>query len=127
MRNQKQPEFLLAGLLLSYELFTTMFLTDKGKPPHQESNVQQKLNKLNAYLRFIPKAMLDDTLRKDIRNPLFHQGAIDGADMATLWDWYTSYFDLLIQIVFVVLGYSGDYISPINHQPTAVPTPVAKK
>jgi len=127
MRNQKQPEFLLAGLLLSYEFFTTMFLTDKGKPPPQESNVQQKLNQVNAFLRFIPKAMLDDTLRKDIRNPLFHQGAIVGADMTTLWDWYTSYFDLLIQIVFVVLGYSGNYISPVNHQPTPVPTPAAKK
>lgn len=127
MRNQKQLEFMLAGLLLSYEFFTTKFLTDQGKPPPQESNVQQKLNQLNSYLRFIPKDMLDDTLRKDIRNPLFHQGAIVGADMATLWDWYTSYFDLLIQIVFVVLGYSGNYISPINHQPTVVPTPAAKK
>lgn len=127
MRNQKQPEFMLAGLLLSYEFFTTKFLTDQGKPPPQESNVQQKLNQLNSYLRFIPKAMLDDTLRKDIRNPLFHQGAIVGADMATLWDWYTSYFDLLIQVVFVVLGYSGNYISPVNHQPTAVPTPAVKK
>lgn len=127
MRNQRQLEFLLAGLLLSYEFFTTMFLTDKGKPPPQESNVQQKLNQLNAYLRFIPKAMLDDTLRKDIRNPLFHQGAIFGKDTLTLWGCYTSYFDLLIQIVFVVVGYTGDYISPINHQPTTVPTTAAKK
>jgi hypothetical protein len=127
MRNQKQLEFMLAGLLLSYEFFTTKFLTDQGKPPPQESNVQQKLNQLNSYLRFIPKAMLDDTLRKDIRNPLFHQGAIVGTDMPTLWDWYTSYLDLLIQIVFVVLGFSGNYISPINNQPTAVPTPAAKK
>jgi len=126
MKKQNQLEFLLAGLLLSFEFFTTMFLTDKWKPL-QETNVQQKLNQLNAYLRFIPKAMLDDTLRKEIRNPLFHSGAIVGADMETLWDWYTSYFDLLIQIVFVVLGYSGEYISPIHHQPTLVPTPVAKK
>ncbi len=126
MRNQKQLEFMLAGLLLSYEFFTTMFLTDKGQPPAQESNVQQKLNQLNKYLRFIPKGMLDDTLRKSIRNPLFHQGAIVGADMDALWDWYTSYFDLLLQVAFVTLGYSGDYISPINHQVTAVPKPAGK-
>jgi len=127
MRSQNHLDFMLAGLLLSYEFFTTKFLTDKGKPPPQESNVQQKLNQLNAYLRFIPKVMLDDTLRKDIRNPLFHQGAIVGADPPTLWDWYTSYFDLLIQITFVVLGYSGNYISPVNHQPTPVPTPAPKR
>ena len=127
MKNQKQLEFLLAGLLLSFEFFTTMFLTDKGKAPPQESNVEQKLNQLNAFLRFIPKCMLDDTLRKDIRNPLFHSGAIVGADMETLFDWYASYYDLLIQIVFVVIGYTGEYISPINNKPTAVPTPAVKK
>lgn len=126
-KSQKQLIFRLAGLLLSYEFLTTKFLTDQGNPPPQESNVQQKLNQLNAYLRFIPKDMLDDTLRKDIRNPLFHQGAIVGADITTLWDWYTSYFDLLIQIVFVLLAYSGNYISPVNNQPTKVPTPAPKK
>ena len=55
MRSQKQLEFMLAGLLLAYEFFTTKFLTDQGKPPPQESNVQQKLNQLNAYLRAHPK------------------------------------------------------------------------
>jgi hypothetical protein len=127
MRSQKQLEFMLAGLLLAYEFFTTKYLTDQGKPPPQESNVQQKLNQVNAYLRFIRKDMLDDTLRKDIRNPLFHQGAIVGTAMPTLWEWYTSYFDLLNQIVFVVLGYGGQYISPINNQPTPVPRPAPKK
>ena len=127
MRSQKYVEFRLAGLLLSYEFFTTKFLTEIGKPPSQESNIEQKLNQLNADLRFIPKAMLDETLRKDIRNPLFHLGAIVGANPQTLWDWYTSYYDLLIQIVFVVIGYNGNYISPINNQPKQVPTPAAKK
>ena len=47
--------------------------------------------------------------------------------MPTLWEWYTSYFDLLIQIVFVVLGYGGQYISPINNQPTPVPEASAEE
>lgn len=127
MNQQRAVEFKLAGLILAYEFFCTNFLTAQGKPPAPESNIQQKLNGVNSFLRFIPKALLDDTLREDIRNPLFHQGVIVGANMRTLWGWHTEYFDLLLQIVFVVLGYAGQFISRQTYSPVAVPTPAPKK
>jgi hypothetical protein len=127
MQSQKHIEFKIAALILAYEFFSTTYLTYQGKPPPQESNVEQKLNQLNFYLRFIPRAMLDDTLRTNIRNPLFHQGAIAGADTDTLWEWYSRYYDLLVQIMFVVLGYTGQYISPHGYKLAVVPTAAANK
>ena len=121
MHQQRKVDLKLAVLIMAYELFCTSFLTYKGKPPSQESNIQQKMNRINYHVRFIPKNLLDDTLRGNIRNPLFHQGVIVGAGIETLWDWYTQYFDLLLQIVFVILGYSGCFISRVSHTPIPVP------
>ncbi len=125
MHQQKSVEFKLAGLILAFEFFCTSYLTYQGRPPGPETNIQQKLNQINSFLRFIPKALLNDRLRDEIRNPLFHQGVIVGANVMTLWGWYTDYFDLLIDIVFVVLGYTGKYISRQNYAPVSVPTPAA--
>jgi hypothetical protein len=121
MHQQRKVDLKLAVLIMAYELFCTSFLTYKGEPPSQESNIQQKTNRINYHVRFIPKNLLDDTLRGNIRNPLFHQGVIVGAGIETLWDWYTQYFDLLLQIVFVILGYSGFFISRVSHTPIPVP------
>jgi hypothetical protein len=120
MHQQRKVDLKLAVLIMAYELFCTSFLAYIGKPPSQDSNIQQKMNRINYQLQFIPKTHLNDTLRGNIRNPLFHQGVIVGADIKTLWDWYTQYFDLLLQIVFVILGYSGSFISRVSHTPIPV-------
>jgi hypothetical protein len=125
MQQQRAMEFRLAGLLLCYEQFCTSYLTWQRRTLDPETNIEQKLNMLNSFLRFIPKDLLDPTLRRDIRNPLFHQGLIVGADLPTLWGWYVEYLELLLQIVFVVLGYTGRYISPENHRPANVPATAA--
>lgn len=121
MGEQRQPEFMLAGLLLCIEYLCTKLLDHYGTPMGAESNVQQKLNRLNGHLRFIPRSLLDDELRADIRNPLFHQGAIVGASVDTLWNWYVRYWDLLVQIFFVALGYSGNYLSREDYSVKVVP------
>lgn len=121
MGEQRQPEFMLAGLLLCIEYLCTKLLDHYGTPMGAESNVQQKLNRLNNHLRFIPKNVLDDELRADIRNPLFHQGALVGASVDTLWEWYVRYWELLVQIFFVALGYSGNYLSREDHSVKVVP------
>jgi hypothetical protein len=78
---------------------------------------------LNGFLRFIPSGLLGEELRADIRNPLFHTGTIVGADVLTLWSWFTRYFDLLIQIFFVILNFRGAYISWVTNAPQSVPVP----
>lgn len=120
---QKHGEFKLSGLILAFEYLCTRLLKDYGRPPAPETSIQDKLRMLNGFLRFIPRTLLDDKLRADIRNPLFHTGMIVGADVPTLWSWYTRYYDLIIQILFVVLHFRGDYLSPVTNSPQHVPVP----
>ena len=121
MHQQRKIDLKLAVLVMTYELFCTSFLTYKREPPPEDSNIQQKMNRINYHLRFISKNFLDETLRGNIRNPLFHQGVIVGTGIEALWEWYTMYFDLLLQIVFIILGYSGSFISRVSHTPLPVP------
>jgi hypothetical protein len=118
---QKHADIKLANLILAFEYLCTMLLTAYGRPPAVDASIQDKLRMLNGFLRFIPAALLDEELRADVRNPLFHTGALVGTDMRTKWEWFTRYFDLLIQIVCVVLQYQGQYISPINAAPCPTP------
>jgi len=76
---------------------------------------------LNNFLRFIPAELLDDHLRATIRNPLFHTGILVGASMNDKWQWYTRYYDLLLQIILVALRYQGEYLSQIDFSVTTVP------
>ncbi len=115
----------LGGLILAFEYLCIALLTAYGRPPTAEASIQDKLRMLNGFLRFIPRTLLDDELRADIRNPLFHTGIIVGADMPTLWTWYTRYYDLMIQILFVLLNFRGDYVSPLTNAPEHVPVPAA--
>lgn len=115
MNQQRTVEFKLAGLLLAYEFLCTSFLTYSRATPSIDSNIQQKLNCVNTHLRFIPRTFLDDTLRADIRNPLFHQGQIVEANIQQLYKWYTSYFDLLLHIIFAILGYNGTFLSRVDY------------
>ncbi len=121
MCRQRHLEFRLASLLMGFEYLCSNYLRHLGETLDPETNIQQKLNILNRHLRFIPRDMLDDTLRRDIRNPLFHQGVIIGSNRDSLWGWYTEYWNLLLQIAFVILRYTGEYISPMTNAVTVVP------
>ena len=121
--DQTSIDFQLAGLILSFEYLCTRYLTSQGSPPGDASSIQDKLRAANRYLRFIPSGLLDDTLRNNIRNPLFHTGAIPNTDMDALLGWYREYFELLIQIIFMILGYRGEYISRLNYEPARMPVP----
>ncbi|MCX6340514.1 MAG: hypothetical protein NTX71_11455 [Candidatus Aureabacteria bacterium] len=119
-------EFKVAGLILGYELFCTSFLKYKGRPLTLESNIEQKLNGVNSYLRFIPAHLLNERLRKDIRNPLFHEGLIIGIDTRSLFRWYKEYLDLLIEMLLFILGYKGNFISRVDYKPIPVPISAGK-
>lgn len=78
-----------------------------------DSNIQQKLGKLNKQLRFIPKEYLGDRLRS-VRNPLFHLGVIPFMDTKELNVFYNEYNELLMKIYLKIIQYDGQYISRIN-------------
>jgi len=125
MYEGKYLENKIANLLLSYEYLMTKLLIARNNILTQQQvanlNFQQKLARVNGLLRFIPRALLGDTLRTDVRNPLFHQGEIPFLDFNSKLTVFTEYFDLLMQIVFILIGYSGDYISRIDYKVRQVP------
>lgn len=121
VKQQKYPEFKLSGLILAFENLCTATLVAYGSPPNDDASIQTKLRSLNNQLRFMPSALLGDELRADIRNPLFHTGALVGASMQAKWEWFTRYLDLIDQIILVLLEYRGDYISPITNAPQTTP------
>ena len=100
----------------------TSYLRFRVETVAEDTNIQQKLRRLNGYVRFIDSRLLDDTLRSDIRNPLFHQGSSWAQNRVALMDWYLDYLNLLIQLILVILGYSGSYISPSTNAIEAVPS-----
>lgn len=77
-------------------------------------NFLEKLRKLNTFLKKISKKYLDDTLRKDYRNPLFHSGELIEKDIDRLTDLLFLYTDLLYNIIFDYVGYSNDFILMSN-------------
>lgn len=115
---EKYIEVKYAILVLAYEYLLSKYLIFKGqsKDKVENLNIQQKIGEINKYLKFIPKELSGDDFRSDIRNPLFHQGSIPFMDLKTQVEYFNKYYDLLIQIVFKVLNYNGDYISRINYK-----------
>ncbi|MWV43367.1 hypothetical protein GRF59_06945 [Paenibacillus sp. HJL G12] len=107
----------LAGLILSYELLLTKYLVKSGSDFEsiKELSIQDKLRRVNTYLRFIPSHLLADTLRKDVRNALFHTGEISVLSLNEKIEIYNEYYDLLIQITLRILNYRGKYINPKDY------------
>ncbi|EKO86640.1 hypothetical protein LEP1GSC107_0003 [Leptospira interrogans serovar Grippotyphosa str. UI 12769] len=104
-----------SNLILAFEYFLGFYLeVSCGLTPEEirKKSIQQKLKKANDWLSFIPDIYLDDKLRKEIRNPLFHSGEIFSIPLGELIDLYYEFLDLLIRIVFRSMGYSGKYSSP---------------
>ncbi len=103
-------EIRLSIMLLSYEYLLTKYLIeiageDEGKV--QDWSIQSKLGTINKYLRFI-KGDAPKILRKDIRNPLFHQGYIPYTSEKELWGYFTKYRNLLVKIFLKILDYTGE-------------------
>lgn len=111
-------EFMLVGLILSIE-YTCKFYFKEILGYDQEEidkyeNIQQKLNHLNSHMKFISSEYLSDhldELRKDIRNPLFHTGEILAVDYSDLLNVYNKYYDILLRIIFRMIGFMGSYRS----------------
>ena len=106
----------LAGLLTSYEYILTKYLVYAGENQDTVVNlsIQDKLRKVNKYLKFIPSKRLGDEIRENMRNPLFHTGEIAILSSDEKIELFRQYYDLLIQIILKIIGYSGKYISPID-------------
>ena len=110
----------IAGLILSYEYLLTRYLISCGCSENKVKgmNIQEKLKKLNKdELRFIPTEYLKDKLRDGVRNHLFHQGYLPFMSLPEKSDFFDKYFDLIIHIILKILGYNGNYISPIDQKP----------
>lgn len=116
MYEGKFLETKIAGLLLSYEYVLTNYLLSIGLGQSKvlDLSIKDKLYRLNNDLRFIPSRLLGDKIRTNVRNPLFHTGELTLLNTSEKIEFFKEYFDLLIQIVLKLLGYSGEYISPID-------------
>ncbi|MDY8022805.1 hypothetical protein [Paenibacillus polymyxa] len=120
MYEGKFLEHRLAGLILSYELLLTKYLVKLGNNFEviKELSIQDKLRRVNTHLRFIPSHLFADTLRKDVRNALFHTGEISVLTFNEKLEIYKEYYDLLIQIILRILNYRGKYINPKDYTAT---------
>ena len=117
MYEGKFLEHKLAGLILSYEYLLTKYLAKLGNnyDTIKELSIQDKLRRINTYMRFIPSHLLADTLRQDVRTALFHTGVISGLTYKEKLEIYPEYYDLLIQIILRILDYKGKYITPHDY------------
>jgi hypothetical protein len=113
INQQKYIEIKFATMIMAYEYLLFKYLSHKGE--NIGDNIQQKLRQLNKHLRFIPNEMMDDTLRGSVRNPLFHQGEIPLLSLSEKRKIFKSYYDLLIKIILIIIGYKGEYMSIVTH------------
>lgn len=112
MYEAKYIEHKIAGLVLSIEYLLTKYLIYRGQSDEIAIlSIQDKLKRVNTYLRFIPSEYLGDGIRKDVRNPLFHSGELALLNGSEIYKYYSEYFDLLIQIFLRIIDYKGGYIS----------------
>lgn len=121
MQQQKFIDNKLGHLIIAYESLLTDYLIYKGATESEiyEMNIQQKLGRLNRELRFIPKSLLGENLR-ELRNPLFHTGAIPLLDIADSLNIYSEYNNLLMKIFLRILSYDGEFLSRIDYKSTSV-------
>ncbi|MCD6118619.1 hypothetical protein J7K50_02145 [bacterium] len=114
----------MTALILALEVITSAHarvadgLTDEQL---EQKSIQDKMKLLNGHLRFIPARFLGDNLRANVRNPLFHLGNVIRYDTGKLFEIYRQYLDIALQILFRILGYTGQYLNPSNdYKPTSV-------
>ncbi len=114
MMVQPYTDLKIAILLISYELLLSKYLLYKGLKEEDIKNIsiQDKLYKINNFLRFIPRRLLKDDLRENVRNPLFHQGELPFFNSEEIYNVFVTYWDLLIRIILKILNYAGKYLEP---------------
>ena len=117
MEQQKTIELKIVLLIISLEYALSNFLL-KNNIINQDQilkiHIVDKLRKANNILQFIPKELLDNFIKDKIRNPLFHQGAIPFITFEEKNKFIYQYFDLLIKIIYKILGYNGSFINKNN-------------
>lgn len=108
-------ELRMSVLIMAYEHLLSRYLLKIGAITKADLakdgfNVQQKLGRANAHLKFIPAELGGDSLRS-VRNPLFHQGllAFEYPEAKQIYD---EYRDLLLRITLHLLDYDGYYCPP---------------
>lgn len=117
IENEPTTEIKIAILVLTYEYLLTGYLMNKGDITDPEGiNIEQKISKINKYVRFIPKPLLDKFFRDSIRNPLFHQGIILSLSHDERIKYLKIYSDLIIKIFLVLLGYEEEYMSRVDYK-----------
>lgn len=121
LQNQQFIDNKLAQLIMAYEFLISNYLVSLGlsRDNLEKMNIQSKMSFLNNEMRFIPKELLNEDLRK-ARNPLFHTGAIPFMEGKELYNFYTEYNDLLMRIYLRIIGYDGEYISRKDYKPAQV-------
>lgn len=122
MHNADYMEHKLAILIMAYEYLLYNYLLEQGYSAKEleDLNIQQRLGRLNKIMRFIPKELQEDTFRNEVRNPLFHAGLIPNLGSDERRELFFKYYNLLIQIILRLLGYTGSYISPIGFKPVGL-------
>ncbi len=112
MMIQPYADLKIAILLVSFELLLSKYLLHRGMEEEniKTMDIQQKLQKINEFLRFIPSNLLDDDLRRNVRNPLFHEGEIPFSSPDEIYSTFSKYWELLIQIILKILNYNGNYL-----------------
>jgi len=113
--NETSIEFKIAGIILCFEFFLSKLLLlygDIDADKLETMNIQTKLGSLNRHLRFIGSDLRNDSIRSVYRNPLFHQGALPNLTLEQKIETYNKYMELLLQIFLVIVGYTGEFVSP---------------
>jgi hypothetical protein len=123
-RHQKVIQVRIAILVLCLELLSHQWCLQNGCTEDQlnDKNIVSKLAYMRKAFRFIEKRFTDDTLRKDIRNPLIHSGQIPLMDFKELHKWADDLYILALRIILCILGYTGNY-SDLTQGMNLVPTP----
>ncbi len=123
MMVQPYTDLKIAILLVSYELLLSKYLVLKGIKEENitSMSIQDKLRRMNGFLRFIPSNLLSDDLRANVRNPLFHKGEIPFSSPDEIYSTFSKYWELLIQIILKILNYTGDYLELNSNTKKQVP------
>lgn len=118
MMIQPYLDLKIAILLVSYEFLLSKYLKNEGLKEVEIINlsIQDKLRRINKYLKFIPSRLLKDNLRANIRNSLFHQGELVFLKSDEIFEVYSTYWELIIQIILKILNYKGKYLEPFSNQ-----------
>ena len=123
--DQRQIDSKLDGIIRSTEHFSSMLLKIYDANRYvtlYNMSVNEKLNALNRYFRFIRADGREDTLRSEYRNPLFHQGHLAHLPTQDKMELVNILTEILVQILLASLRYNGKYLNPNGWSICTVPS-----